>query len=281
MKEFTRKKIIEAAKEAEATNGAPISSRDFARITGISPYHIYRLFPDGGWREVRKLAGLERHPGDTSAIADDQLMREFNRVASELGKIPTWTQFAAHATISADVIRRRLGGLQGTLKHYRAWLEENEPNSPLLEHLKSRSRHEIPAPPQQIPASISSNSSSAQWTKLNGPTFGAPINFRGLRHAPINEQGVVFLFGMVSYELGFIVEAVHAAYPDCEAKRCVDQKQQRWQHIRIEFEHSSSNFRVHGHDPANCDVIVCWEHDWADCPLEVIELRRVIDELEG
>jgi hypothetical protein len=46
------------------------------------------------------------------------------------------------------------------------------------------------------------------WPKSETTEFGQPINFRGLRHAPINEQGVVFLFGMVSYELGFIVEAV-------------------------------------------------------------------------
>src|SRR5574341_205258 len=45
--------------------------------------------------------------------------------------------------------------------------------------------------------------------------YGEPIDFRGLRHAPINEQGVVFLFGMVSDELGFLVESVHHPFPDC------------------------------------------------------------------
>jgi hypothetical protein len=104
---------------------------------------------------------------------------------------------------------------------------------------------------------------------------------RGLRHAPINEQGVVFLFGIVAYELGFIVEAVHAGYPDCEAKRRLDADGERWLKVRIEFEFRSRNFVAHGHDPAACDVIVCWEHDWPDCPLEVVELRRVIDELVG
>jgi hypothetical protein len=28
-----------------------------------------------------------------------------------------------------------------------------------------------------------------------------------------------------------------------------------------------------------CDIIVCWEHDWPDCPIEVIELRDVIRKL--
>ena len=46
--------------------------------------------------------------------------------------------------------------------------------------------------------------------------------------------------------------------------------------MRIEFEFRSSSFRSHGHDAGQCDVIVCWHHDWPDVPasLEVIELKR-------
>ena len=150
-------------------------------------------------------------------------------------------------------------------------------DAPELHLVSTKSRHEVIPPTAAVPLTPRSQ----QWTKGAGVVYGAPISFRGLRHAPINEQGVVFLFGMVSYEIGFIVEAVHAAYPDCEAKRCVDRRNERWQRVRIEFEFCSSNFRDHGHDPSGCDVIVCWEHDWPDCPLEVVELRRVINELEG
>jgi hypothetical protein len=77
-----------------------------------------------------------------------------------------------------------------------------------------------------------------------------------------------------------IREAIQLAYPDCEARRCIDPRQNRWQSVRIEFEFCSSNFREHGHDPAGCDLIVCWEHDWPDCPLEVIELRSIIATLK-
>jgi hypothetical protein len=108
------------------------------------------------------------------------------------------------------------------------------------------------------------------------PTYGDPIDFRGLRHEPVNEQGVVFLFGMVAKELGYSVEAVQTGYPDCEAKRQIGPG--KWQRVRIEFEYESRNFRDHGHPVNGCDVIVCWRHNWADCPtrLEVLELRTVI-----
>jgi hypothetical protein len=111
-----------------------------------------------------------------------------------------------------------------------------------------------------------------------GPVFGAPLNFRGLRHAPINELGVVYIFGMVSLELGFIVEALQSAYPDCEAKRSIGND--RWQRVRIEFEFRSSSFKAHKHPLDGADLIVCWEHDWPDSPIEVIELRTAIVSLK-
>ena len=49
--------------------------------------------------------------------------------------------------------------------------------------------------------------------------YGKAIDFRGLRYAPINENGVIFLFGMLAEELGFVVESVQNGFPDCDAKR--------------------------------------------------------------
>jgi hypothetical protein len=119
--------------------------------------------------------------------------------------------------------------------------------------------------------------SQPSYSKLDGrPTYGNPIDFRGLRHEPVNEQGVVFLFGMVARELGYMVEGVQTGYPDCEAKRQVEGG--RWQSVRIEFEFESRNFN---HPPDGCDVIVCWRHNWPQCPehIEVVELSSVIKTL--
>jgi hypothetical protein len=275
MADLTREAVIEAARRIAAEVGGMLSKTDFERLSRIGDYHLYRLFPDGGWSEIRELAGIERHPLDRDPLTDDMLIREFVRVATDLERIPTWAVFDSKAKISADTIRRRFGGMQGTLKRVMDWLDVHDPKSPLRQHMQTKSRHEIPIPPQpsnQMPVA------SSDWIKLPGMVFGQPIDFRGLRHAPINEQGVVFLFGMIAYELGFIVESVQTGYPDCEAKRCVNRKTQKWQRVRIEFEFRSSNF---DHDPAGCDVIVCWEHDWPECPLEVVELRTIIDRLDA
>jgi hypothetical protein len=105
---------------------------------------------------------------------------------------------------------------------------------------------------------------------------GDLINFRGLVYAPLNEQGVVFLFGKIAHDLNMYVEEIKPGFPDCIARRFVGRG---WERVRIEFEHRSSNFVAHKHDPTDCDVIVCWEHDWKGCPLEVIELSSEIKSL--
>jgi hypothetical protein len=109
----------------------------------------------------------------------------------------------------------------------------------------------------------------------NRPVMGAPFDRSPMTNAPVNELGVVLLFGMLAAGLGFQVESAQGRFPDCEAKREVVPG--KWQRQRIEFEYESKNFLLHGHDPKNCDVLVCWRHNWKDCPeeIEVIELCRL------
>lgn len=113
---------------------------------------------------------------------------------------------------------------------------------------------------------------------------GELISFRGLVYAPINEQGVVYLFGKVSDDLHIYVESVRTEFPDCIARRYAGRG---WEKVGIEFEFKSSSFELHGHDPATCDmpvVLVCWEDDWEENELklkldQIIELRNVIKDL--
>jgi hypothetical protein len=48
---------------------------------------------------------------------------------------------------------------------------------------------------------------------------GRIINFRGLEYSPINEQGVVFLFGRILEDLNLYIEEIRIKYPDCVASR--------------------------------------------------------------
>jgi hypothetical protein len=108
------------------------------------------------------------------------------------------------------------------------------------------------------------------------PVMGEPFDRRPMTNAPVNELGVMVLFGMLAAGLGLQVESVQGKFPDCVAKRMVAPG--KWQYLRIEFEYESKNFKLHGHDPKGCDVIVCWRHNWKECPaeIEVVELSRFL-----
>ena len=105
---------------------------------------------------------------------------------------------------------------------------------------------------------------------------GEPINFRDIVYAPLNEAGVILLFSRVMSDLGIVYESSPTAFPDMIGRI---RTERGFEKRRIEFEYRSSSFKQHGHDPNNCDLIVCWEHDWKDCPIEVIELKEVVRQL--
>ena len=192
------------------------------------------------------------------------------------GGVCTKMKFAKLCKYSVDVYRRHFGKWNDVLLAFEAWLKESGEDFPFLDQLpREPDFHRA----EENVLTDGKKAKPASWDSLGTMTYGSFLNFRGLQHAPVNEQGVVFLFGMVCRDLGFVVEAVRTGYPDCEAKRRVNPKRDEWERVRVEFEYCSSYFQDHGHDLTGCDVIVCWEHDWPGCPLEVIELKTAIQPL--
>ncbi len=102
------------------------------------------------------------------------------------------------------------------------------------------------------------------------------LDIDGLDYAPENELGVIYLFSLLSKQLGFRgVTRIQSPFPDCIARMRTGKGDKE---VRIEFEYKSSNYRQHRHPIHGCDYIVCWLHDWLECPrqLKVIELRREV-----
>lgn len=123
---------------------------------------------------------------------------------------------------------------------------------------------------------------------FNGPPneedLGEPMDLEVLYYAPTSEQGVVVLFAHFMEKFPkhkFVkMEFIRQAFPDA----CVIEKVGK-KHIRkyVEFEFNSKKFKEHvrkkKHAQTKCDYVICWEHDWATCPIEVIELKSVLKEI--
>ena len=92
---------------------------------------------------------------------------------------------------------------------------------------------------------------------------------------------MVQMFGAIADELGFEIVGNRSAFPDCEARRRIDVDREHYEQCLIEYEFSSRDYKKHGHPSKGCDLIVCWVHDWTECPIEVLEISKEINKLNG
>ena len=278
----TKESVIQTLQNlAKQLGKKTLSKSEINRV--IPESSVSRLF--GSLGNALEASGLERFSREhynrqlqVARISTEDLFQSLLECERKLNHEPTFNEYAAHGSHSIAPLRRRFGKWSDALTHYRKWKMEGGHTA---EKAPDKEGLQIPVDgvkPVEHPTNQQAIIPARSYTGRKAPEqlYGEPIDFRGLRHAPINEQGVVYLFGMVSRELGFYIESVQQGFPDCEGKVLHDAKKNLWAKARIEFEYKASNFQEHGHDPAQCDFIVCWISDWPDCPIDVIELKSEI-----
>ena len=279
MGEWTREAVIALAKKVGEKHGGTLTGVQLRDEGGVTFRRVDRLFPKGGRLELRRAAGLERAVYPLK-VQPERALEEYHRVARKLGGVPSWSLFKRHGRFGPEVLIKRFGGRARLWAAYDRWLKargEKRPG-PLLSRKTPRAviRH---LPDGAVRGTKVRENGIIR--KAKETLVGAPMEFGGLLHEPTNEAGVVFLFGALAREMGFLVDGFRPTFPDCEAKRLVNRTEGRWARVLIEFEFRSSNFLMHGHDANGCDLIVCWEDDWKDCPVEVVELKREIGRMRG
>jgi len=272
-----KRHIIDSIARIASQLGRAPSRSEFIARSGISAYFILRSFR--GWNDAVRAAGFS--PNTLNVRVEDQALLEDwgKQVRRNRGIHPRHTHLR-QGKYDASTIERRFGPWSKLPEAFRKFAKGKREWSDVLALLP------VPKPnknPERKPYSASFASSNTKQRLPLGdrPAYGNPIDFHGLRHEPVNEQGVVLLFGMVAKQLGFLVEAVQKGFPDCEAKRQI--APERWQRVNIEFEFESRNFRDHRHPLHGCDIIVCWRHNWDECPkhIEVLELSSAVKSLRN
>jgi hypothetical protein len=270
--------LLEAIRSViAATGGNRISRQQFLASSGLKLSDIFRYFSK--WSDALAAASFSFDPYHEKIIPE-ALLTDWGLLVRKLRRIPTRNQYKLEGQYSPGVFARNFGPWSAIPERFRHFAVDQPAWTDVVALLPAVARP--PTTPndtalaavQPLPSTAPIPGIAKRHSRLpNRPTYGDPIDFRGLRHAPVNEDGVVCLFGMVARELGYLVEAVQAGFPDCEAKRQIAPGQ--WQRVRIEFEFESRNFQDHGHAAEGCDIIVCWVHNWAECPahLEIVELK--------
>ena len=110
---------------------------------------------------------------------------------------------------------------------------------------------------------------------------GEPLDFRGIKFTPIDTRGVIFLFGMVSEELNFVVESFGSDKFCFSGKRNRSSKEEKWEKVNVGFALNSLDLEKSGRLTKNCELLICWKHGWKNCPAEVLELSSTLPLLEN
>jgi hypothetical protein len=271
----TKEEILEAIKKtAEALGRAP-SLLELRAAAGVTARNVRKHFVN--YTAALKLCGLERGGAGYKAPMDE-LFKDWAELVRKLGRPPKIVEYDLHGKYSSKPLLNRYG-TWGQVPAGLLVLAEQEGWEGEWEDVLEVARAHLRAAGKGVRRSRTPNGTANKPKILKDrPTYGPPLMRVPLAHGPTNEQGVLFLFGAIAEDLGFLVTHVQIGFPDCEAMREVAPG--IWQRVDIELEQYSRNFLTHLHDPNKCDLIVCWEHNWAECPLEVVELKTEFERLQ-
>jgi hypothetical protein len=268
---MTRQEVIALIKEWAERLGHVPSLAELLKQTKISVRAMRKYF--GTYAGALKECGMEAR-GSGYQASLDELWVEWAGIVRKIGKIPTVYDWEKHARWSTRPLTSRFrtwGHVPHCMLEYarKSGLEGEWKDVMDIAAANVERRRGL-APTFGTPAGTPPRSRVLQ----NQPILGMPLLHPVMLFAPTNEAGVMVLFGAMARELGYAITRVQAECPDCEAVRTVDQE--HCQPIRIEFEKDSRNFLVHGHSVNDADMIVCWKHNWPECPLEVLELSKLV-----
>jgi hypothetical protein len=264
----TKEEMIAAIRECADQLGRSPTQEEFMSKMNVARRFIRNKF--GSYTRALRAAG--REPARSCArLSLNDLFLDWAGMARSLGRVPSIAHYQRHSKYSVRPLLQRCTNWTQVPLKMKAFAEQAGLSNDWADVLVMVEAHRREVEDAGTrPAS--GHGKPRVWT--DRPVLGRPLISSALAHCPTNELGVIYLFGMLAGQLGFIVTHIQSAFPDCEAIREVEKD--RWQRVHIEFEYESRNFVKHFHRAEECDVIVCWTHNWPDCPLDVVELRTVM-----
>jgi hypothetical protein len=273
---MSKTEIITAIRESADRLGHCPTVAELKKNSGIGLRTVRRYF--GCYGEAVKEAGFNAL-GQGYRATVDELFADWARVCRSLAKIPTLGEYREAGRYSVGPLITRFGGWTEVPRGMMQFALEKGLDNDWQDVMDLAKMHEVKLRRGAGNSSAADRKSSAAKKTAGRPVFGSPLTEIGLLHAPTNESGVVFLWGMMARSVGFAVMRMQTEFPDCVAMREVEDG--KWQMENVELEFQSRNFLLHGHDANACGVIVCWEHNWPECPehIEVIELKSELEKL--
>jgi hypothetical protein len=270
---ISKEEVIRLVRELAKKLGRAPSTREVEIMTPVTRQQIRRRF--GNLTNILRACELGK-PMAGLRIPTSALFRDWATVARKLKKLPSAAEFNKLGKHSVGAFQRLCAQWSAVPRMMFEYAEEKELESQwgdVVNMMRDRLRNGGATNPDKWPLLASGH----PRIKRDRPVYGPAMLPTTLMHIPTNEAGVMFLFATMALQMGFMATIVRSDFPDCEALREIEPS--KWQRVLIEFEYESRNFLKHGHKVKECDLIVCWEHNWPECPLEVIELKKVVERM--
>lgn len=269
---MSKEEMINLMKQLAEQNGEAPTFEKFCKAANVTSRAVRKHF--GTWARALEEAGLKRE-GAGYPVPMEQLFRDWARVARMLGKIPTVAEYDQFGRHCAKPFQMRFGGWPQVPTALQVFAEKAGLAEEFQDVMKLIREHQERTMGMALTSETRQAWSSRTRVLEGRPIYGCPLVPPPLAHAPTNELGVVYMFGMMAERLKFVVTRMQSDFPDCEAMH--EMEPGKWQRLRIEFEYESKNFLKHLHPVSGCDLIICWEHNWTDCPLPVLELKGEVE----
>jgi len=263
--------IVADVKKVAARLGTSALSRgQYLQHATFSEYDLY----DGGtiWDQYCKAAGVMCKA--VAAVGDEAYLVRLKQAVTTLGRLPKNTE-------------RKRFGLNFTKRRFPT-LDD------FFRFAASAGVIDLPSHLQPPRGDRVATRSAAHLRPENDPANGAarrvppiPTDTRrrkwlrtgvdGLPYAPQDELGTVALFGVLCARGVIRWQILDLNGGKGIDARCWDDDAQT--EIRVEVKYVLSR-TTWNHSAQDIDFVVCWENRWADFPKQVIELRKLVQEMQ-
>jgi hypothetical protein len=271
-KKLQREEVLKAIRETALRLGRTPQLAELSRMGALERMQLRRHFRS--YALALRECGLQPQV-NVATLPMQTLFEEWATKARTLKRLPVLADFPAAGKLSRNMFIYRFGGWLKVPEAMARYVKEQKLTKEwqdVMEMIAKRKNEGLLLRTTTKPTRL-----KVQPGREASPIYGKALAKGPLVNEPINEAGVLFLFGAMAERLGFRITLVQTGFPDIEA--LVEVSPGRWKRVRIEVEYESRNFIAHGHRVDGCELIVCWIHNWKGCPLEVIELSKVMEEI--
>lgn len=199
---MAKPQIVKAIRLSAKKLGRNPSLRDLRLLGGVSEQVLYRRF--GGLGRALAAAGLEA-TGPGFSLPESTLLLDSAAVARKLGKVPSVHEYESAGRFSNMPFHTRYRHWTRIPEAFRRFARQAKLERDWQDVLKlgdAKVTNQRKAAKAFVHPRVRKGP-----IHRDRPAYGRPLLLPELAHEPVNELGVVFVFGMLARRLGFVVSA--------------------------------------------------------------------------